>query len=143
MFFGPFHRGLLAISEGVLPVPGCGLPVPGCGSPVPGCVVPVGGRCPAVLPDLVQKDPDIVPLLGEDPALVRRLLPGHRRLSPPPGQLASIAVGRSCSTVGQVQRAAFPGRMITPAGRPHPVPYHLIPPHRGLIPCARGNVASS
>jgi hypothetical protein len=142
-FLDPFHRGLLTIGESGVPVPGGVVPVPGGGLPVPGGGVAVGDRCPAVLPDLVQKDPDIVPLLGEDPALVHRLLPGHRCLAPPRGQLTGISVGRSCGAAGNVERPAFPGRAITLAGRPHPLLHHLIPQHRGLIPSARGNVSSS
>ena len=141
MFLGPFHRGLLTSSQGGLPVPGGGLPVPGCGVPVLGGGVAVGGRRPAVHPDLVQQDPDVVLLLGTRPALARRLLPRRRRLAPPPGQLTGIALGPSYGITGNPRGLAVPGRMIKVAGGPHPVPHRLIPPHRGLIPGARGNVA--
>ena len=141
MFLGPFHRGLLTSSQGGLPVPGGGLPVPGCRVPVPGGGVAVGGRSPAIQPDLVQQDPDVVLLLGTGPALARRLLV-RRRLAPPPGQLTGIALGRSYGITGNLRGLVFPGRMIRLAGRAHPGPHRLIPPHRGLIPGARGNVAS-
>jgi hypothetical protein len=143
MFLDPFHRGLLTISESGVPVPGGVVPVPAGGLPVPAGGVTVGDRCPAVLPDLVQQDPDVVPLLGEDPALVHWLLPGHRCLASPRGQLTGISVGRSCSTAGNVERPAVPGRVITLASRPHPLLHRLIPQHRGLIPGVRSNVSSS
>lgn len=142
MFLGPFHRGLLTSSQGGLPVPGGGLPVPGCRVPVPGGGVAVGGRRPAIQPDLVQQDPDVVLLLGTGPALVCRLLPRRHRLAPPPGQLTGIALGRSYGITGNLRGRAFPGGMISVAGRTDLDPHRLIPPHRGLIPGARGNVAS-